>query len=155
MAKRIGACADDERLHYLLHQLRELEKPTWRYRDQLWGPFACVAPPNRGGLNSTHIHGTSVPVEEPSTASKPDSCTAPNDAHVGLGLERPGWPRPHALARPLRPESDRRQSKYDPTLRAGSRAQPPLSRSRPGPGPGRGRWLPPRPWEYVTRGPHK
>jgi len=30
-----------------------------------------VAPPNRGGLNSTHIHGTSVPVEEPSTASKP------------------------------------------------------------------------------------
>src|SRR6266511_2151926 len=78
MAKRIGACADDERLHYLLHQLRELEKPTWRYRDQLWGPFACVAPPNRGGLNSTHIHGTSVPVEEPSTASQPDSCTAAN-----------------------------------------------------------------------------
>jgi hypothetical protein len=31
-------------------------------------------------------------------------------------------------------ESDRRQSKYDPTLRAGSRAQPPLSRSRPRPG---------------------
>src|SRR4029450_6689557 len=31
---------------------------------------ACMlAPPNRGGLNSTHIHGTSVPVEEPSTAS--------------------------------------------------------------------------------------
>jgi hypothetical protein len=27
---------------------------------------------NRGGLNSTHIHGTSVPVEEPSTASKPE-----------------------------------------------------------------------------------
>src|SRR5437660_10049275 len=25
-----------------------------------------------GGLNSTHIHGTSVPVEEPSTASKAD-----------------------------------------------------------------------------------
>src|SRR5499427_8200868 len=33
-----------------------------------------------GGLNSTHIHGTSVPVEEPSTASKADSCTAANDA---------------------------------------------------------------------------
>jgi hypothetical protein len=31
-----------------------------------------LAPPNRGGLNSTHIHGTHVPVEEPSTASKPE-----------------------------------------------------------------------------------
>src|SRR5262245_43391315 len=30
----------------------------------------------------------------------------------------------------------------------------PLSRSRPRPGSGRGRWLPPRSWEYVTRGPH-
>jgi hypothetical protein len=29
-------------------------------------------PLNRGGLNSTHIHGTDVPVEEPSTASKAD-----------------------------------------------------------------------------------
>jgi hypothetical protein len=28
--------------------------------------------PNRGSLNSTHIHGTHVPVEEPSTASKAD-----------------------------------------------------------------------------------
>jgi hypothetical protein len=35
-----------------------------------------VAPPNRGGLNSTHIHGTSVPVEEPSTASIATECTA-------------------------------------------------------------------------------
>src|SRR6266511_4692218 len=87
MAKRIGACADDERLHYLLHQLRELEKPTWRYRDQLWGPFACVAPPNRGGLNSTHIHGTSVPVEEPSTASKPDVRALLDDL-VGAGEQR-------------------------------------------------------------------
>jgi hypothetical protein len=26
-------------------------------------------PPHRGSLNSTHIHGTDVPVEEPSTAS--------------------------------------------------------------------------------------
>src|SRR5262249_13804532 len=34
------------------------------------GPLACLAPPNRGGLNSIHIHGTSVPVEEPSTASE-------------------------------------------------------------------------------------
>jgi hypothetical protein len=28
-----------------------------------------LAPPNRGGFNSTHIHGTHVPVEAPSTAS--------------------------------------------------------------------------------------
>jgi hypothetical protein len=31
-----------------------------------------LAPPNRGSLNSTHIHGTHVPVEEPSTASIAD-----------------------------------------------------------------------------------
>jgi hypothetical protein len=31
-----------------------------------------LAPPNRGGFNSTHIHGTHVPVEEPSTASGTD-----------------------------------------------------------------------------------
>jgi hypothetical protein len=30
------------------------------------------------GLNSTHIHGTSVPVEEPSTASKADKRGAAN-----------------------------------------------------------------------------
>src|SRR6478752_8371926 len=35
-----------------------------------------LAPPNRGGFNSTHIHGTHVPVEEPSTASIADPCTA-------------------------------------------------------------------------------
>ena len=29
-----------------------------------------TAPPNRGGLNSAHIHGTHVPVVEPSTASE-------------------------------------------------------------------------------------
>src|SRR5215472_11660601 len=41
--------------------------------------IACMfPPPNRGGLNSTHIHGTSVPVEEPSTASKADICGAAN-----------------------------------------------------------------------------
>jgi hypothetical protein len=28
-----------------------------------------LAPSNRGAFNSTHIHGTRVPVEEPSTAS--------------------------------------------------------------------------------------
>src|SRR5215467_2442357 len=31
-----------------------------------------LAPPNRGGLNSTHFHGAHAPVEEPSTASLPD-----------------------------------------------------------------------------------
>jgi hypothetical protein len=31
-----------------------------------------LAPLNRGGLNSTHFHGTHVPVEEPSTASIAD-----------------------------------------------------------------------------------
>jgi hypothetical protein len=29
-----------------------------------------LAPPNCGGLNSAHIHGTHVPVEEPSTTSE-------------------------------------------------------------------------------------
>jgi hypothetical protein len=31
-----------------------------------------LAPPNRGSINSTHIHGTDVPVQEPSTASEAD-----------------------------------------------------------------------------------
>jgi hypothetical protein len=35
-------------------------------------PLACLAPPNRGSFNSTHVYGTRVPVEEPSTASKAD-----------------------------------------------------------------------------------
>jgi hypothetical protein len=34
--------------------------------------FAWLAPLNRGSLNSAHIHGTDVPVEEPSTASNPE-----------------------------------------------------------------------------------
>ena len=33
---------------------------------------AWLAPLNRGSLNSAHIHGTDVPVEEPSTASNPE-----------------------------------------------------------------------------------
>jgi hypothetical protein len=33
---------------------------------------AWLAPLNRGSLNSAHIRGTDVPVEEPSTASKTD-----------------------------------------------------------------------------------
>jgi len=35
--------------------------------------LAWLAPLNRGGLNSTHFHGTHVPVEEPSTASIVDT----------------------------------------------------------------------------------
>src|SRR5215475_10235768 len=35
------------------------------------------------GLNSTHLHGTHVPVEEPSTASKADMCGAKE--HVRFG----------------------------------------------------------------------
>jgi hypothetical protein len=33
---------------------------------------ALCTSPNRGGLNSARIHGTHLPVEEPSTASKTD-----------------------------------------------------------------------------------
>src|SRR4051812_34568979 len=38
--------------------------------------IVCMdAPPNRGSFNSTHIHGTHVPVEEPSTASNSEVAT--------------------------------------------------------------------------------
>jgi hypothetical protein len=40
-----------------------------------------LAPPNRGCSNSARLDGTLVPVEEPSTASKPDSCTAAKRRH--------------------------------------------------------------------------
>jgi len=51
-----------------------------------------VAPPNRGGLNSTHIHGTCVPVEESSTASKADIRIAADlfDHFVGAQQKRLG-----------------------------------------------------------------
>ena len=35
-------------------------------------PVACLAPPNRASFNSTHVYGTRVPVEEPSTVSIAD-----------------------------------------------------------------------------------
>jgi hypothetical protein len=35
------------------------------------------------GLNSAHFHGTHVPVEEPSTASKADMCGATRDVRYG------------------------------------------------------------------------
>ena len=48
-----------------------------------------LAPPNRGGLNSTHIHGAHAPVEEPSTASTAVMCEddrnhRPKGAHRGM-----------------------------------------------------------------------
>src|SRR6266404_5696696 len=50
-------------------QLREPGRPTWRCLNRLSLSSAWLAPLNRGSLNSAHIHGTDVPVEEPSTAS--------------------------------------------------------------------------------------
>src|ERR1700693_5214734 len=50
-------------------QRREPGKLTWRCLNRLSLSSAWLAPLNRGGLNSAHIHGTDVPVEEPSTAS--------------------------------------------------------------------------------------
>src|SRR5258706_7827475 len=43
-----------------------------RCRNRLSLSSAWFAPLNRGSLNSAHIHGTDVPVEEPSTASNSD-----------------------------------------------------------------------------------
>src|SRR5258705_126864 len=51
---------------------REAGKLTWRCRNRLSLSSAWFAPLNRGSLNSAHIHGTDVPVEEPSTASVTD-----------------------------------------------------------------------------------
>src|SRR5215831_11144063 len=48
-----------------------------------------------GALNSTHFHGTAVPVEEPSTASKADSCTAASALSGMLAIRlRSGGRRP-------------------------------------------------------------
>src|SRR6187200_452958 len=47
-----------------------------RNPNQLSLSSACLAPLNLGSLNSAHIRGIDVPVEEPSTASTRDSCTA-------------------------------------------------------------------------------
>src|SRR5690242_5459331 len=41
-----------------------------------------LAPPNRGSFNSTHVYGTRVPVEEPSTASKTDIAAQPIDREL-------------------------------------------------------------------------
>jgi len=49
-----------------------LENRPWRYLNRMSLSSAWLAPLNRGSLNSAHIHGTDVPVEEPSTASRPE-----------------------------------------------------------------------------------
>src|ERR1700693_3404734 len=54
-------------------QRREPGKPTSRCLNRLSLSSAWLAPLNRGSLNSAPIHGTDVPVEEPSTASTADS----------------------------------------------------------------------------------
>src|SRR5450432_2187736 len=54
------------------HQPHELGRPTWQCLNRLSLSSAWLAPLNRGSLNSAHIHGTDVPVEEPSTASISD-----------------------------------------------------------------------------------
>jgi hypothetical protein len=38
--------------------------------------FLCLGSSERGSSNSTHFRGGHTPVEEPSAASEPDSCTA-------------------------------------------------------------------------------
>ena len=43
----------------------------------------------RGSLNSAHIHGTHVPVEEPSTASKPEVAARP--AHFRSSPDSGHW----------------------------------------------------------------
>jgi hypothetical protein len=47
--------------------------------------FLCLGSSERGSSNSTHFGGAHTPVEEPSTASEPDSCTADR---MSLSLKR-------------------------------------------------------------------
>src|ERR1035441_10497380 len=55
-------------------QRREPGKLTWRCLNRLSLSSAWLALLNRGSLNNAHIHGTDVPVEEPSTSSKLVNC---------------------------------------------------------------------------------
>jgi hypothetical protein len=47
----------------------DCRKRTDELAERMAGRFK-QAPPNRGSYKQPHIHGTHVPVEEPSTASK-------------------------------------------------------------------------------------
>jgi hypothetical protein len=65
------------------------------------------APPNRGSFNSTHVYGTRVPVEAPSTASKADIPPA-TGRHIGMqhrGRTRLGCRRPSSRPCDLRGHS--------------------------------------------------
>src|SRR5882672_2500261 len=80
------------------HQPHELGKPTWRCLNRLSLSSAWLAPLNRGSLNSAHIHGTDVPVEEPSTASQTDLRLAEVDVNSpappqGISMCRSGFRR--------------------------------------------------------------
>src|ERR1700759_3530342 len=75
-------------------QRREPGKPTWRYLNRLSLSSAWLAPLNRGSLNSAPIHGTDVPVEEPSTASTTDI----RRADFALSAS----PRGHTVSKPDR-----------------------------------------------------
>src|SRR4051812_27215469 len=79
---------------------------TWKTDFAMSRPIVVIvcmdAPPNRGSLNSAHIFGTHVPVEEPSTASLPDSCSAstqllyPITSSASCPRRNPALPRaPH------------------------------------------------------------
>src|SRR4051812_21219288 len=70
---------------------------TWKTDFAMSRPIVVIvcmdAPPNRGSLNSAHIHGTHVPVEEPSTASEPAVSNRSKEASlvdhlVGAGEQR-------------------------------------------------------------------
>src|ERR1700676_4888177 len=70
------------------HQRPEPGKPIWRCLNRLSLSSAWLAPLIRGSLNSPHIRGTDVPVEEPSTASNSEVaappryfCFAPMNGH--------------------------------------------------------------------------
>src|ERR1017187_8176838 len=64
-------------------QRHEPGKLTWRCLNRLSLSSAWLAPLNRGSLNSAHIHGTDVPVEEPSTASNSVMCKKQSKGRVG------------------------------------------------------------------------
>lgn len=66
--------------------------------DRLSLSSAWLAPLNRGSLNSAHIHGTDVPVEEPSTASEADMAQRHSIISSALASSVGGTVRPSVLA---------------------------------------------------------
>src|SRR5436189_2863796 len=88
---------------------------TWKTDFAMSRPIVVIvcmdAPLNRGSLNSAHIHGTHVPVEEPSTASIGDiarclklqpTTHAPSSRRLGrrVHLQRVGRVDFHRAAAP-------------------------------------------------------